>query len=177
MTSQNQSHSERRAYYRLPVRSGSEISAQINSQLGSIGDIQPINLSPGGLLCRLKTGQAQNEKQLGAVESVTLNLGAKGSVTVASHIRRLEYSGGSDFYYCAIQFSKITKNELSKPDTKTAAKFIKKAKQLLTDPIASLRQTPNYMQTEDEIKRQKLRNSVYAFFEHIIKGLQPEEQW
>jgi len=168
---------ERRSHYRMNIQGKDHVTAQLNTPVGAITDIQPINLSPGGLLCRLKASQTQNSKLLSSLDSVTLDFAEKGQVSVQGHIRRLEYTGGDNYYYCAIQFTRLLESTLKTPEGKLDKRLQAKSKSLLLDPVLSLRQTPNYTQMTDSMKAGRIRDAVYAFFNKIVSGLSEHEQW
>lgn len=173
---------ERRAHYRLPVSQDSGIKVQLGYNHKELTYAQVMNLSAGGVLCKLFTDQSKSMFAKNGETQVRIDISDKGHIALDGKIRRIESFGRSKTYDCAIQFTQIRQNNTYKGgkrliNPKIALSNIKSLVPTANNALDCLNGTLNYMKSQPGEARNKGRNRVYAFFENVVCGLSSAEQW
>lgn len=172
----------RRAHYRVPIEDSMGISIQLSGNGKELTTAKPINLSAGGLLCKVDPTVSQTIFAHRGETQIRINFPQKGHIALNGKIRRIESFGNMQSYDCAIQFTKMRENQVYRSgkrllNPKVALESEKSVTPKLDNALECLNATINYMKITAEEERNKVRKRVYAFYDNVVRGLPTNEQW
>lgn len=172
----------RRAHFRVPIDESMGISVQLSGNGNEITTARPINLSAGGLLCKIETGTSQNIFAHRGETQVRINFPQKGYISMNGKIRRIESFGSMNAYDCAIQFTKMRENQVYRSgkrlvNPQAALDGETKVVPRQGNALECFNSTLNYMKLPEGEEQTFARNRVYAFYDQVVRGLPLNEQW
>lgn len=170
---------ERRKYYRLAPSLPQPLRADIYLTKGEPYAVEVVNVSPGGLLCYAaaeQCGFAVGQP----IQRIDIFFPNKKPVHYSGVIRRLQPSQQQGRYFCAIEFTKISrKGEVLGPSKD--ASLQRKVNEVATTPGAEflhrVRRIENYTKCRDAKKEIEIRLRAYKSFSDISAILPTEERW
>jgi hypothetical protein len=158
------------------------ISIQLSGNGKELTSAKPVNLSAGGVLCKVETGASQTIFAHRGETQVRINFPDKGHIALNGKIRRIESFGSMNSYDCAIQFTKMRENQVYRSGKRLLNPQVALETETAVVPkhnnaLECFNATLNYMKIPAGEEQTNARNRVYAFFDNIVHGLPSAEQW
>lgn len=180
---------ERREYCRLPAPQAGISRVELSLRNRSRCRARAINVSAGGLLCRL-AGVGPLPTVHESLDAIHLFRAQEEPLSFTGTVRRVGIGNGTHGMFCAIEFSAILArhsglaspidddNELSSHDLLNVSNGATPASRIGAENfVGRLYTVPTYSRCEDQATRAHRRRQVHRAFRDIVRNLPDPERW
>lgn len=182
----NRQRAERREYTRLPAVQAGISRVEMSLRNRSRCRARAINVSAGGLLCRL-AGAGPLPTLYESLDAIHLFSAQQEPLSFAGTVRRMGISSATRGMFCAIEFSAMLTSlgptydddhELSFAELFAGTREESAASRIgVEDFVGRLYTVPAYSRCDDPAGRAHRRRQVHRAFQDIVQNLAETERW